>query len=388
MYDVVISGAGPSGSQCAEVLAKAGYSVALIEKDIKWRKPCGGGLNHRVLDFYPQLRKLRLPTIQGTIMHSADYHELEFMAKETSWGAVMDRLELDTFIRDRAVDAGAQLFDKTVSFDFMMKNQMKVGVKAKSPSGIQDFRGNIMIVADGMSSKLAIRSGLRAKWKVEELANAKCAILEGDHNLDEKLIYIFFQSYKGYAWIFPLGGKRFNIGVYTFAEDNYNHNMNDLYHEFLSNPRIKKLIPCPNYKIIWSGSYPFPTEGIFEKGLCGDHLMLVGDSGGFVSPISGEGIQHALLSGKVAAETAINALDTEDYSKDMLKQYKSHPLIKETARSFKLKLSMRNIFYANHGEKLNKILALTHKDPEFKSQVVDIFMSKTIPSKEFLSKFQ
>ena len=42
-YDVVVSGAGPAGSKCAEVIAKAGYKVALIEKDIKFRKPCGGG---------------------------------------------------------------------------------------------------------------------------------------------------------------------------------------------------------------------------------------------------------------------------------------------------------------------------------------------------------
>jgi geranylgeranyl reductase family protein len=388
MYDVVISGAGPSGSQCAELLTKAGYSVGLIEKDTNWRKPCGGGLNHRVLEFYPQLKKLNLPTIQGPIMHSADYHELEYRAAEKSWGTVMDRLELDNFIRDMAVDAGAILFDKNVSFDFIFKNQMKVGIKTKSPSGIKEYQGKIVILADGMSSKLAIRSGLRTKWKVEEIANAKCAIMEGVHNLDEKFIYIYFRSYKGYAWIFPLGGKKFNIGIYTFGEDNNNFNINELYQEFLNNPNIKKLLPSLNYKVIWSGSYPFPIEGVMEKSLCDDHLMLIGDTGGFVSPISGEGIQHALLSGKIAAEIAIKALDAEDYSKNMLKQYKTHTSIKETVRSFKLKLSMRDFFYANHGESLNKIFELTQKEPEFKSQVVDIFMSKSMPSKEFLSKIQ
>jgi geranylgeranyl reductase family protein len=388
MYDVVISGAGPSGSQCAEVLTKAGYSVALIEKDTKWRKPCGGGLNHHVLDFYPQLRKLNLPTIQGTIMHSADYHELEFTAGERSWGAVVDRLEFDNIIRELAVDAGAYLFDKNVSFDFIHKNQTKVGIKAKSPSGIKEYQGKIIILADGMSSKLAIRSGLRRKWKIEELANAKCAIMEGEHFLEEKFIYIYFRSYKGYAWIFPLGGKKFNIGIYTFAEDNYNYNLNELYQEFLRNPNIKKLIPSLNYKVVWSGSYPFPVEGVIEKGLCDDHIMLIGDTGGFVSPISGEGIQHALLTGNIAAEIAIKALDAEDYSKNLLKQYKTHPKIKETLRSFKLKLSMRDLFYTNRGERLNRIFELTQKDPEFKSQVVDIFMSKSIPSKEFLSKIQ
>ncbi len=42
MFDVIISGAGPAGSKCAEILAKVGYKTALIEKDTSWRKPCGG----------------------------------------------------------------------------------------------------------------------------------------------------------------------------------------------------------------------------------------------------------------------------------------------------------------------------------------------------------
>ena len=58
MYDVIISGAGPSGSQCAEVIAKAGYNVALIEKNTNWRKPCGGAVHSSVLDLYPQIKKL------------------------------------------------------------------------------------------------------------------------------------------------------------------------------------------------------------------------------------------------------------------------------------------------------------------------------------------
>jgi digeranylgeranylglycerophospholipid reductase len=388
MYDVVISGAGPSGSQSAEVLAKAGFSVALIEKDITWRKPCGCGINHRVLDLYPALRKLDLPKIQGLIMHSADYHELEFKAKERSWGTIMDRLDLDNIMRNQAVDAGAELFDKNLSFDFITKNQKKIGVKTKSPSGIKEYYGKILVIADGMSSKLAIKSGLRKKWKIEEIAKGKCAIMEGKHLLNEELIYLYFRSYKGYGWIFPIDNKRFNIGVYTFAEDNLNFNLNEIYLEFLRSPNIKKYIPDSNYKIEWSASYPFPVEGVLEKSLYDDQILLIGDTGGFVSPISGEGIQHACFSGKIAAETAIKSLEVEDYSKNVLKQYKNHPKIKELIRSLKLKLSMRGFLYANKGEDLNKIFDLTEKDPEFKTQVVDIFMSKSIPSKDFLSKLK
>ncbi len=386
MYDVVISGAGPSGSQCAEVLAKAGFNVALLEKDITWRKPCGGGINHRVLDFYPGLRQLKLPKTQGLIMHSADYYELEFKAEERSRGTVIDRLDLDNFMRNQAVDAGAELFDKSLSFDFITKNQKKVGIKTKSPSGIKEYFGNVLVVADGMSSKLAIKSGLRKKWKIEEIANGKCAILEGKHHLNEEFVYIYFRSYKGYGWIFPIDNKKFNIGVYTFAEDNLNFNLNEIYLEFLRSPNIKKYIPDSNYKIEWSGSYPFPVDGVLEKSLYDDHILLIGDTGGFVSPISGEGIQHACLTGKISAETAIKAFEAEDYSKNILKQYKSHPEIKRLIKSLKLKRTLRKFLYANKGEDLNKIFKLSEEDPEFKKQVVDIFMSRKIPSKEFLSK--
>ena len=47
-FDVVIVGAGPSGSACAYWLAKAGWSVCLIEKkQFPREKTCGDGLTPR-----------------------------------------------------------------------------------------------------------------------------------------------------------------------------------------------------------------------------------------------------------------------------------------------------------------------------------------------------
>ncbi len=184
MYDVIISGAGPSGSRCAEILAMAGYKIALIEKDTSWRKPCGGAVHHRALNLYPQLKKLNIPKIRGIVMHSADYHKMEYTLPGDIYGTVMDRLELDNLMRNIAIDSGAKLFDNNFSFDFITKNHKKIGIKTRSPSGIKEYYGNIIIVADGMSSKLALKSGLRSKWKSEELGMGKCAIMEGENNLD------------------------------------------------------------------------------------------------------------------------------------------------------------------------------------------------------------
>jgi digeranylgeranylglycerophospholipid reductase len=318
-------------------------------------------------------------------MHSADYHKLEFKGSSDEFSIIVDRLELDNIMKDAALDAGAELFDNNIAYDFIMKNQKKIGIKTKSPTGIKEYHGNIMIAADGMSSKLAVKSGIRTKWTNNELAIGKCTIMEGNHNLDLESVHVFFKPFQGYGWIFPLNDKRFNIGTFTFGRDNLNNNIHKIYQNFIDNPNVEKLINSNN-KIIWSSSYPFPAEGVLEKSLYTDNLMLIGDAGGFVSPISGEGIQSAVISGKVAAETAIKALQNEDYSKTSLKNYRTNKEIKNIIRNFKQKSSMINFLYENKGNNLNKMFKLSKVDSEFRDQVVNMFAFGEMPSKDFIAK--
>jgi len=90
---------------------------------------------------------------------SADGHKLENTFEETDVSPfVIDRLEFDNLIRNVAVDAGAELFDKNISYDFVYKDQKRVGIKTKTSSGIKEYIAKLIIVADGMSSKLANKS--------------------------------------------------------------------------------------------------------------------------------------------------------------------------------------------------------------------------------------
>ena len=386
MYDVIISGAGPAGSKCAEVMAKAGYKVALIEKDINWRKPCGGAVGAGTIEkYYPQLKQLNPIIVDCISMYSADYHKIEYTWKNTD-SIVMDRLELDNLLRNIAVKSGAKLFNENVSYDFILKNDKKIGIKTKSPSGTKEYYGKIIVIADGMSSKLALKSGLRTKWKTTDLGIAKCAILKGKNKLEKNRGYIYFRPYKGYGWIFPIDENRFNIGCGTFEEDNLKYNLNQIYEEFVNDPHIKKYFPESNYQEIWKGSYPLSAIGVLEKSLFDDNMMIIGDAAGFVSPISGEGLLPSIISGQIAAETAINALKSNNISKQTLKAYKRHPDIKNIIMNFKLKYSLVKFFFGNNGEKINKIFKLAAKDIDFKNQTCDMFLFSVPPSKEFFSK--
>ena len=389
MFDVVISGAGPAGSKCAQVLAEQGYEVALIDRDVNWRKPCGGAVSSRIFKYYPQLRKLNFPPITGITIYSADYSKLHYSWKNIrDYSINVDRLEFDNFIRDIAIDAGAQLFDKNLSLDFITKNNRKIGIKTKTSSGIKEYLGKILIVADGMSSKLAPKSGLKGKWKIDEIGLCKCAILEGENSLDKQSISLFFRKYMGYGWIFPIDDKRFNIGCGTWLGGNLTTNLNQAYGEFLNDSHIKKFFPKAQYNEIWKGAYPIPALGVNEKWLYGDNVMIIGDAAGFVTPISGEGIHPSVVSGQAAAEVAINALENEDISAQSLKKYKQYPNIKKITRNFKIKVSLVEFLFQKKGQNLSKMFELANNDEKTREEVVNMFLFNIPPSKELLLKIQ
>jgi geranylgeranyl reductase family protein len=388
-YDVVVSGAGPAGSKCAEVIAKAGHKVALIEKDINFRKPCGGGIPRAsIFKYYPQLKKLDLVKKNYIAMFSADGHKLEHIFEETDVNPiVVDRLEFDNLIRNVALDAGAELFDKNISYDFIYKDQKRIGIKTKTSSGTKEYYAKLIVIADGMSSKLANKSGLREKWSPLNIGIGKAEIIEGQNNLNEKGTYFFFKKY-GYGWIFPIDKQKFNIGTITYYENNLKYNISNLFEEFLQESRNRNLLSENAYKVIWSAIFPEPATGVLEKSLCNDNIIIVGDAAGFVGPISGEGIHGAIISGQIAGETAINAFKNEDFTANSLKNFKKHPKIKNIIRLFKFQRNFVNFFYENEGEYLNKTFKMVEESDEFKQIVIDTFIFGQTPPKDFISKIK
>jgi len=389
MFDVVISGAGPAGCKSAEILAKAGFKVALLERNTNWRKPCGGGVSSRIFKYYPQLRKLDYHKINGVSMYSSDYDNLEYSWQDIRESSInVDRLEFDNVIRNVAIDSGAELFDKHLSYDFLYKDGNKIGIKTKTKSDSTDFLSKILIIADGMSSKLANNSGIRKKWQINDMYQAKCAIMEGELSLDNSKIFLFFQKYKGYGWIFPLRDNRFNIGCGTCNEDNAKYNLNEVYNNFLKDPFIKKILSGSNYRTLWSGAYPMPGAGVIDRSLYDDNLMIIGDAAGFVSPISGEGIHPSIVSGESAAYCAIKALENDNISKESLKSYKKYPNVKKIIRNFKMKLSMVEFFFENEGKQLNSLFKLAKSNDNYREEVINMFLFNKPLSKELLLLLQ
>ena len=120
-FDFLIIGAGPAGSTAALLLARAGRSVAIVEKAVfPRRKVCGEFLSATSLNVFKRLELLdefttmagpeisRVGIFHGTSMLTAPMPGTP--TPQAKWGRALRRDVLDTWLLDRAVEAGATVF--------------------------------------------------------------------------------------------------------------------------------------------------------------------------------------------------------------------------------------------------------------------------------------
>src|SRR5262249_40325073 len=113
-FEVIIAGAGPAGSFAAERLARAGVRVALFDgRPAGEAEPCGGGGTSKALKARPHLLRAGGRTIDELDMYWPSGKHLHLKLEEPF--AVYSRIAFDTFLRERARDAGALVFAEKVS---------------------------------------------------------------------------------------------------------------------------------------------------------------------------------------------------------------------------------------------------------------------------------
>src|SRR5919205_1807214 len=113
-YDVIIVGAGPAGSFAAELLAKGGVKVALFDGRPEGEpKACGGGVTAKALKAWPQLLNAVGRTVTELDLYSPSNKRLHLALDEPF--AIYSRIAFDSYLRDRARDAGAHVIATKIS---------------------------------------------------------------------------------------------------------------------------------------------------------------------------------------------------------------------------------------------------------------------------------
>lgn len=322
IYDCAIVGAGPAGSTCARYLAKKGFGVFLLDRHRFPRdKPCGGGFSYGLLDDFPYLKKREKEMVHGIcqvgVVHSPN-------RKITLRGhvemAVTLRTVLDSILVEEAVDAGS-----VPAFGLQAKDiRISSDCVRIQTSPEREIKARVVVGADGTNSMVARATGLNRKWQANAVTPCRVAEIAMhpdliDDTYGEEREYHFYANLEGrpgYGWIFP---KKNTVNVGLGIVASYASGLPAHFDRFVGFLMREGLLGKGCNLSTAKGAL-VPTGGTLEKTYA-DRCLLVGDSAGFVNPITGGGISYAMRAARHASQVINEGLDRDDLSSSFLSEY-------------------------------------------------------------------
>ena len=322
-YDVVVVGGGPAGSVTARFAAEKGAKVLIVERRQEIGVPvlCGEGISRKIDDWgMLEGKRWIASTMEGARIYSPDKTCVTLSAdvagNET--GYVVYRDIFDQELARRAVKAGAEIMLNTTATGLIKKDNEIKGVKVKQFNEEFEIQTDIVVGADGVESKVGEWAGINTCLKPTDLetcaqytlTNVECSDAYCDFYLGKEI------APGGYIWVFPKGKDVANVGIGILASFSESGMAKKLLDKFIeSDHRLKKGEPVR----FLAGAVPvsLPVETVR------DHLVLVGDAARHVDPITGGGLTHCLEGGKIAGEVIGEAVEKQDFTKEMLMKYET-----------------------------------------------------------------
>ena len=321
-FDVVISGAGPAGCTAALSLARNGMRVALIDKaQFPRDKTCGDGVtpaSARLLEELGVMEVVRqrvgpLTVFKGITLFSPDGAVVQGRLSQTgdrsSESYVIPRSLLDDcFVTCVKAHESISFFDNTESRELIINGDSARGL---STSG-GEFYGKCIVAADGVYSPIAAQLGLLNRQKEQQGFAMRAYFSNVDRLNDSIELHYDNLILPGYGWVFPAGEKRANIGVGIMTRFKEPRGLKNMFERFIAeNPVVSSKLKDAAMELGTLKAWPLPF-GSFRGMRSQRNVLLAGDAGSFVDPLSGEGIFYALKSGQFAADAIVKALAEND----------------------------------------------------------------------------
>jgi len=309
-YKVAVVGGGPSGACAAEIFAQEkNIDTVLFERKLDNAKPCGGAiplcmvgefdLPETVVD--RKVRQMNLISPTGVEVNIGD------TLQPDEYIGMCRREILDKYIRDRAIEYGAEIVNGLVS---------SIDIPADHKTSDSKYTINYLAFeegsAAGTASKMDVDVIVGADGANSRVAKAMDA---GQYNfaiafqerikIDEEKMKFYeemAEMYVGddvspdfYGWVFP---KYDHVGVGTGTVVN-----RPAIKQYQKAIRDRAGDKIAGGKIIKVEAHPIPEH--YRPRRVQGRIALVGDAAGYVTKCSGEGIYFAAKSGRMAAEEIV-----------------------------------------------------------------------------------
>jgi geranylgeranyl reductase len=303
MKPILVVGASVAGATAANTLARAGMPVTMLERDLSWVKPCGGALPPVAFTEFDIPESLISRKVSKTKIHSPTARTTEIevsglQERDADYVAMCTREELDPFLRQRAVNNGAELIEAKFLDLEVHERGVSVTLRHKESGQKETREFSAVIGADGAYSATAKALGLPRLPRCIAIQERITLPPEKMARWQETADLYLGQEVSPdlYAWVFP---KSDHVAVGCGAGPGNTASAREL----LANLKERLADELAGGEVFLEEAHALPMNP--REHIAFDRVMLVGDAAGLVVNTSGEGIYWAMKSGQMAAETII-----------------------------------------------------------------------------------
>ena len=313
LTDVLVVGAGPAGVSAGLEARRLGVDALVVDKaGFPRDKTCGDGLTTGALRLLANLGGdglgldvRALPSyapITETVLVSPAGREVVIpLPAGGAYAGVVPRVELDAALVDLARTRGV---------------------------GVREHAGVVGLTeaADGVTATLADDTTVRARWVVAadgHFSPVRRLLTGADPDLgpargtnwhafrqyfsgvDERRLWVMFEEdlLPGYAWVFPVGDGRANVGFGVLRDPNRDAPSGKVlaaqWRSLTDRPSVRRALGPNAQPEGTHRAWPIPASYDPAR-LAHGRALFVGDAANVVDPMTGEGIAQALETGALA----------------------------------------------------------------------------------------
>ena len=346
-FDVAIVGAGPAGISAACILADAGIKTIVLErgefpgsKNVSGSVLYGFNLAQILPDYLERKCPIERNIIESRIWYlsktggfNIGYRDSAFTGERKYNAFTVGRARFDRWFAEQARKKGALMLPGTTVIGLLRDSKGRVtGVSTGREDG--EVTAKVTLLADGVNSPLARSTGFRSELKPERVALAVKEIIElpaeiieqrfgvaGGDGVTTEILGEITGGLDGVAALYTNKDSiSLSVGANLAELAKSKLKPYDLIEALKQHPMIAPLIAGGKPREYIAHWLPEGGYDAIPK-LYGNGYLIAGDSAMLFNALHREGNNLAMASGKMAAESIIEAVKKGDFSGDSLASY-------------------------------------------------------------------
>jgi digeranylgeranylglycerophospholipid reductase len=350
-YDVVVIGAGPAGSIAARTTAQLGLSTLLLEKRQEIGSPvrCAEAVGREtVAKFIPLDLRWIATEIDTFSVTNALGDSIVLPPLEKT--LVLERKLFDRELAHSAAKAGAEVQVKARVLGMCREPDGRMSVSLNVQGEPRQVQARIVIGADGTESESARWAGLKTVPSLKDYYVAAQYLLSGV-SLDSHICQYHLGwsiAPAGYAWAFPKGDGKANVGLVITPHAGDQHHALDYLKTFVQSR-------FPGCSVLAQVVGGIPITNVLPR-MVAEGYLAVGDAAHQSDPLTAGGITNGMHGGLFAGEVAADAIRAGDTSAHYLARYE-HRWDAEFGKLYRRLYHIRRAVLRVPDDKLNQMIS-------------------------------